>query len=316
MTKFINIERARIRDFEIADGVVLKSNVSAFVPGDHVQVTEKIDGANSSITYDPGMRHIDCFSSNKQVSEKDGFRGFWEFVSSLTDAATEAFQAHPSYLCFGEWEVPHTMTYNEEAYNRWYLYDILDKESGLYLPQEKVRAFADESGLDYIHAIYDGAFQSWEHVQSLLSTPSSYGDVMEGIVIKNQDRLNSPDAPFYLKIVNDEFKETKIRNHMKKIDGTLEAERKHQADEATELVSDIVTMARIRKLILKMVDEGMLPNEITPEHMGIIAKNLPRKVFEDCVKEEKEIVDAAGKQAMKACSKITMGLARKLILGE
>ena len=316
MTKFINIERARITDFEIAEGVVLKSNVSAFVPGDHVQVTEKIDGANSSITYDPGMRHIDCFSSNKQVTEKDGFRGFWEFVSSLTDAATEAFQAHPGYLCFGEWEVPHTMTYNEDAYNRWYLYDILDKESGLYLPQEKVRAFADESGLDYIHAIYDGAFQSWEHVQSLLSTPSSYGTVMEGIVIKNQDRLNSPDAPFYLKIVNDEFKETKIRNHMRKIDGTLEAERKQQADEATELMSDIVTMARIRKLILKMVDEGMLPNEITPEHMGIIAKNLPRKVFEDCVKEEKEIVDAAGKQAMKACSKITMGLARKLILGE
>ena len=316
MTKFINIERARITDFEIAEGVVLKSNVSAFAPGDHVQVSEKIDGANSSITYDPGTRHIDCFSSNKQVTEKDGFRGFWEFVSSLTDAATEAFQAHPGYLCFGEWEVPHTMTYNEDAYNRWYLYDILDKESGLYLPQEKVRAFADESGLDYIHAIYDGAFQSWEHVQSLLSTPSSYGTVMEGIVIKNQDRLNSPDAPFYLKIVNDEFKETKIRNHMKKIDGTLEAERKQQADEATELMSDIVTMARIRKLILKMVDEGLLPNEITPEHMGIIAKNLPRKVFEDCVKEEKEIVDAAGKQAMKACSKITMGLARKLILGE
>ena len=41
-----------------------------------------------------------------------------------------------------------------------------------------------------------------------------------------------------------------------------------------------------RKDINKMIDEGILPEQISPKDMGLIAKNLPKRIFEDIMKEE------------------------------
>ena len=41
---------------------------------------------------------------------------------------------------------------------------------------------------------------------------------------------------------------------------------------------------------MKLVDEGVLPENWGAKEMGIVAKNLPREVYADCIKEEPEIV--------------------------
>lgn len=60
-------------------------------------------------------------------------------------------------------------------------------------------------------------------------------------------------------------------------------------------------------------DEGIIPNNIEPMHMNIISKTLPKRIFEDCIKEEKEIVESAGKYASKSCMNLTMKLVKEIL---
>ena len=57
-----------------------------------------------------------------------------------------------------------------------------------------------------------------------------------------------------------------------------------------------------------------MPEKIEPQDMKIIAQNLPKRIFEDCVKEENELVIEAGEFFNKMCGSTTMNLARKIIL--
>ena len=135
----------------------------------------------------------------------------------------------------------------------------------------------------------------------------------EGNVVKNQTKLNDPNTrqPFYLKIVNEDFKESmKIRE--KVLDPQVEAEKA----EALRIVQSIVTKNRIEKELYKMRDEGIVPAQLQPSDMKLVAKNLPKRIYDDCVKEEKELVEAAGEHFGKMCGSQTMKLAREIIIGE
>lgn len=94
-----------------------------------------------------------------------------------------------------------------------------------------------------------------------------------------------------------------------------EAEARAKAEiqraEEQRLAETIVTEARVRKLLNKFVDEDILPENWSLEEMPIIAKNLTKAVYEDCVKEEPETVkqiDNFGKVA----NGIAMKLARNI----
>lgn len=51
------------------------------------------------------------------------------------------------------------------------------------------------------------------------------------------------------------------------------------------------------------------------KHFMDVARLLPKRIFEDCMKEEREIVLACGEHFGKACSSTTMKYARNIILG-
>ena len=82
-----------------------------------------------------------------------------------------------------------------------------------------------------------------------------------------------------------------------------------------EVMATIVTENRVRKEINKMIDEGLLPSILTERDMGIIAKTLPKRIMDDCLKEEKDIVLEAGEFAGKASNRYVMEFARKVVLG-
>ena len=119
-------------------------------------------------------------------------------------------------------------------------------------------------------------------------------------------------APKYLKIVNDSFKESMKVKIKKDIDPAIASEMLN----ARNLMSSIITEARVQKSILKLIDNEILPKELTPKCMGIIMKYLPKMIWEDVLKEEKEIVLAAGEYASKFCSQITSEIARKIVIGK
>lgn len=307
MKHFVDIERVREVDEELK-----ANNCQRFTVGDHIVIQTKIDGANSSATWEDG--EVKCFSRKNELNPTNTLRGFWNYIQELNKAM---FEANPNYIVFGEWLVKHTIIYNSDMYNQWYVYDIYDKVLQSYLPQTIVEEFCSMWNLNYIETLYNGEFKSWEHAREFLNASKIYGDKQEGIVIKNQEHLFGYEVedgrqPSYIKIVNSDFSETKQKNHEQKVQDPQKLKEKARAE---EIMSTIITEARVRKEINKMIDEGILPEKILSKDMGIIAKNLPKRIMEDCLKEEKETVYSAGEYCGKVGNAITMNIAKKIILG-
>lgn len=113
--------------------------------------------------------------------------------------------------------------------------------------------------------------------------------------------------------MNPQFKEIQKKNHIRK----MEDPQKLKAMADAELyIRMIVTDARVMKNYHKLIDEGVLPEKFELKYMRDIASNLPRRVYEDCEKEEIEILRKAGEFGGKLCSKVTMEIIKdKLHLG-
>ena len=66
-----------------------------------------------------------------------------------------------------------------------------------------------------------------------------------------------------------------------------------------------------------MIDEGILPETLQPQDMKTVAQNLPKRIYDDVVKEELDrISDSIGNQYFgKAVNTIAIGFARRIVLG-
>lgn len=171
MKHFMDI--SRIKENEGSE--LTMSNIGAFQPGNIIQISEKVDGANASIALDNNGNLV-AYSRKNELNYQNTLRGFWNYVQTLDK---EKFQDLGKYVCFGEWLVSHTVKYNADAYNKWYVYDIYDTETEEWLPQSVVKEFAKTHGLEYIHVLYEGEFISWDHCRTFLNSPA-YGDSQEG----------------------------------------------------------------------------------------------------------------------------------------
>lgn len=315
--KFIDIENLREHDEVIGQkengsDIIRLSNSKSFEVGDIIQITTKIDGANASIAWDETFKKLEIFSRTNLLNTSNNLRGFYDYIKVNVEPNLD-LSKYPNLVIFGEWLVSHTIVYNKEAYNKWRVYDIWDKSKQNYLSQDNVKKFCLENGLEYVEELYNGPFISWEHCKSFMNKSIAYGPNQEGIVIKNQTKLDNSDVKFpkYLKIVNDSFKETMKVKPPKEIDPEVEAAKK----KAIELANSIVTEARVKKILLKLVDEGIIPENLLPKDMGLVMKHLPKRVYEDVLKEEIETVKAIGENASKIISNTTVQIARKIVIG-
>lgn len=272
-----------------------------------------------------------CTECHKKEHTKDNFfKGFiydYEFdyivsikyvgVEDCYDIEMEGTENNANFVANGfiVHNCKHTIKYVQDAYKRFYFYDVYDKEHECYLPQSEVKRLADELNLRYVQTFYDGEFISWEHCMSFMHKSDIAVDVPEGIVVKNQTELNNPNSrtPFVLKIVNSQFSEIKKDNHRQKVE---DPQKLVARTKASEIVEQIVTKNRVQKELHKMIDEGILPEKIEPQNMKTVAQNLPKRIFEDCVKEENELVIEAGEFFGKMCGSATMNWAKKIIFGE
>jgi hypothetical protein len=302
--KFMDISRIK-ENTELTE-----SNTRGFEVGDHINISIKFDGSNASFRYDKETGKLVAFSRKQELTYNNTLSGFWNFVQSL-DA--NKFKNYPNYVFFGEWAVKNKIVYKPEYRKIWLMYDIYDVENECYLSQLTVKDFADKFGFTYIHVLYDGEFISWEHCKSFMNEVVYSESIEEGIVIKNQSKLNDLNSrtPFVLKIVNERFSEV-MKHKIKEVNSEKEAARA----QAAEIVESIVTRSRVEKEIYKMRDEGILPEKIDPSDMKLVAQNLPKRIYEDCVKEENELVMAAGEYFGKMCGNTAMRHARSIILGD
>lgn len=274
----------------------------AFSPGDEVIITCKLDGANSSVQYDPECE-VQSFSRKRTLDETNTNRGFYELARTFN---IEKLKEYSTLRFFGEYLTKHKIQYPDDKKDKFYMFDIFDTVNSVWLLPDDVIKISEDCGFEFVPIFYRGPFISWEHVMEFVGKPGLGEENGEGIVIKNITTMRDGNTriPFVTKIVRKEFKEAMAPK-----------QRKPQTpvDEyAIELVKSIVTPARIEKLLYKMIDESLLEENWNASCMANIAKHLPLMVYEDCVKEENDIVqqvDSFGKIS----NKIVMQHVKKLL---
>jgi len=323
--KFVDIDYIREEDIDLGtlkpDGTkaIRPKNTGAFEPGDLISITTKIDGANASIAWDQTTGKLEIFSRTNLLSSPGALRGFYDYIKVNVEPKIPwtTLDCANDIVIFGEWCVSHTVKYNDDWYNKWRVYDIWDKRQNSYWGQDMVRSFCKKFGLEYVEELYYGPFISWNHCRAFIGKSTAYGPSQEGIVIKNQTKLNAekPNGPVYIKIVDEKFKEhMESKGHKAKQPEDPEVTAAKQ--KAQELMETVVTEARVKKLICKFIDEGILPAELTPRDMGTCMKNLPKRLFEDLLKEEPTVVEGAGEYAGKICAALASKFAKAIIIGK
>jgi hypothetical protein len=281
----------------------------AFKVGEHITITEKIDGANASIVVNEDGTLTAC-SRRNELNQDNTLQGFYGFVQTL-DASIVSAALTSRYILFGEWLVKHTIRYPEDKMKQFYVFDVYDTETEQYMPWDFTKQIAEFIGLKTVPLFYDGPFISWEHIYSFVGKTEMGGEPTgEGVVIKSQDRLDNKfsGTPEYVKIVAKEFSEVHQSKPQKEIDPAKVAAK--QA--AEDLAATIVTARRVEKAIQKLVEDGIVPEDWDEKSLGVIAKHLPRAVYNDCVKEEPETV-AQIENFGKICGSLTMKLAREAV---
>lgn len=213
-------------------------------------------------------------------------------------------------ILFAEWLVPHSVKYPDDCYKKAYCYDVYDTETEQYQTQDVTKDIVEKMGLIYVPTFYRGEFTSWDDVKKYIGRTELGGEYGEGVVVKNQTKLNNPNTrlPFYTKLVGEKFCETKAHK-VKVVDTEALAERERKQ----EIVGSVVTKARVTKLINKMVDEGIISEDWDAHDMGTIAKNLGKAVYYDCVKEEPDVVASVDDGFGKFAASIAMKLARDIL---
>lgn len=298
--KFVDIQRLKV------------NYMNGFNKDDEIIIQEKIDGANAAIRTDGSKVYAQ--SRKNILDEGNTLRGFYEYVQSL-DAGKLTDVLGTNWVLFGEWLVPHSVKYPEDKYRKFYVYDIYNTENECYLPQSVVKITAERLGLPYVPVFYEGTFTDWDTITALVGKTDMGGEYGEGIVVKNQTRIKagvkmSDKLPPYVKIVSERFAETAA--HKVKV---VDPEKLAEAERQRTLTETIVTPARVEKILHKLVDEGVIPADWDETHMGTIAKNINKRVYEDCVKEENDVVEAVGEKFGKIAASITMAIVKEILKG-
>ena len=79
-----------------------------------------------------------------------------------------------------------------------------------------------------------------------------------------------------------------------------------------ELAKTVVTRQRVQKMLYKLVDEGVIPENFSRQDIPAIFQHLPSAIYYDCLKEEPEVVNRIEKFS-KLSSEISRSLVKEII---
>lgn len=302
MKHYLDIERLKSKNFDM------------FITGEHIVIEEKIDGANASFTYSQEKDEITAFSRKQELSFSNTLRGYWNWVQTLDKNLIKEITLGGRLIIYGEWLVSHTVQYPQEKYNKFYMFDVWDTENNCYLSftqtckiYSKISERINNDDFQFVPVLYIGDFTNWEDIKQYVGvTKIQASPCGEGIVIKS---IESSDKPKYTKIVSEQFSEVHDKRNKKEV--SPEILKKYEED--LEIVSSIVTKRRVKKIIEKLIDEGTIPSDWDEHNLKELSKICPKLVFEDCRKEEPEILQTV-ENFGKLCAKVTMVQLRELIM--
>jgi len=251
----------------------------------------KLDGSNASVWLedtDDGY-YLKGGSRNRELSLDKDNAGFLEFITEtrIKHDLTALLLDHPSWRIFGEWLVPHTLkTYREEAWRKFYVFDVYDDELCKYLPYDIYQPIMEEFGIDYIPPLCtmnDPTLEQleWEMQKNTYLVQDGMGSG-EGLVIKNYDYKNKWGRTTWAKLVRNEFKERNAEAFgVRKVDGKKLIEK--------EIAEAYVTEAFVAKTRAK-IEEDLRSGGGPAERKRLIPRLLETCFHEIVVEETWNIV--------------------------
>jgi hypothetical protein len=235
----------------------------------------KIDGTNAHVWMEDGI--IKAGSRRRELSLDADNAGFNVWVLDNEEILNNIFIYLPQGAhIFGEWLVPHSLkTYREEAWRRFYIFDILLPD-GKHMPYDEYSVILDSVGYwDYILPIrilinprLEDMEKCLEENKYLIEDGKGSG---EGIVIKNYEYANKFGRQTWGKIVTAEFKE----KHNREMGAPI--------TQCTAYIEETI----VAKYLTNEVIEKVYAN-IVSENNGWTSKFIPRllnTVYYDFIRE-------------------------------
>lgn len=226
-------------------------------------VFPKIDGTNASIWLDDNK--LQAGSRTRHLTLEQDNAGFLAWASIQPNLLL-FLSENPHLRLYGEWLVPHTLkTYNQSAWRKFYVFDVMDGER--YLPYEQYKELLDKYNIEYIPPIckiknptYERLIAQLEKNGYLIEDGKGTG---EGIVIKNYDYENKFRRTTWAKIVKNEFK----AEHQRVSDVTEIKENKIIEE---EIVNKFVTLSLVEKEHAKIDNETGWTSRQIPQLLNTV----------------------------------------------
>lgn len=255
------------------------------VEGIEVGVTyvfPKLDGTNAQVWIVDG--ELKAGSRNRELSSEADNAGFYAWVQQQ-DKLKAYLTKYPHHTLYGEWLVPHSLkTYRDDAWRRFYIFDVLDQTTGAFIHYENYRDELQEFGLDYLAPLAQIRNGSLEHYLKCLDKNvfmlKDGEGVGEGIVIKNYSYQNKFGRVTWAKLITNAFKE----EHHKAM-GAPEIGGKIIED---TIVDEFVTDHLVRKVHAKiMTEHGDWQSKYIPKLLGMVWHDLITEEIWEIIKKHK-----------------------------
>ena len=240
----------------------------------------KLDGTNSSIWYHEG--NLWAGSRNRLLTLDKDNAGFYNWMLQNKSLFMPYFSQHPTHRLYGEFLVKHTIgSYRDDAWRRFWIFDIYDEELNQYLPYDVYSNRLVEMNLDHIppsHKIKNPTQEQLIKIVEgntfLIKDGAGAG---EGIVIKNYDGYqNKYGRTTWAKLVRNEFKENNKRAFgIKEQDGTKQIE--------SEIAEKYITEHFVNKTKAKIENEIRNAGEIIER--GKLIPRLLQTCYHDLIQE-------------------------------
>lgn len=252
----------------------------------------KVDGTNASVyaVQENGYIAIRTGSRTRELTSESDNAGFCAWVYAQMEKADgplfEFFVRYPKLRLYGEWLVPHTFKgYRQDAWRRFYVFDVFNDETGQYLSYDLYKTLLDEVGYtDYIPPLAVVKNPDYETflkyvAQNFFLCPDG-GQPGEGIVIKNYDYQNKFGRQAFAKVVRNEFKDlhNKVMGAPELNTGLMNEER---------IVARAITNHMVDKVLAKIrTVQGEFNSRDIPRLLDTCFYDLVREELWDALKEK------------------------------
>jgi hypothetical protein len=255
--------------------------------GETVVIQEKIDGSQISFGAKDGV--LSVRSKNQDISQHET-NMFTLAVEQIKTADSNCMPLPLDFVFRGEYlskPKHNVLDYDRVPWQNIIIYDIENKDgSNDYLHYDDVTAIAETYGFQTAPTLWTGKYElvTQELIDTLLKTKSILGgQLIEGIVIKCYNRMDSNDKTLMCKYVRPEFKEMQTGQKINK-PGIVE-----------QIGGQLACVARFEKAVQHARDEGMLLDDCSD--IGILMRYL-NDDFEEHTEEIKNQLYADMKKSI------------------